>query len=283
MKTNTIFPATKEAVAPGFTVRRGLPVFGLESVGPFLFLDHMGPIDLKPGESQGVPDHPHKGFQTVTYIIDGFVEHKDSRGNRGTVGPGEMQWMTAGSGIVHSEFITPAQRELGGRLHGFQIWVNLPMQHKNANPGYQQFAADLFPVALRDNGKAKIKLLAGALGNEASPIETYSPLFLFHVSLEAGATVTLPVSATMESAVYVADGTVRVNNSEPVSGGTTVSNGEASEVTLLAETKTELLFFGGKPLNEPVASYGPFVMNYPAEIRQAIMDYQEGKFGTIEA
>lgn len=275
-----IYKSTQEQVAPGFIIRRGLPVYGLESVGPFLLLDHMGPKQLKPGEGEGVPEHPHRGFETISYLVDGAMEHQDSLGNRMAMGSGEVQWMTAGSGILHAEFIGKELKQNGGLLHGFQIWVNLPRQYKMIAPAYQQYKAGEFPVVQLP--QAKVKVLAGSYNGNASPIRTKSPLFLFHIELEPGASVQLPVPAGYETALYVATGNITANAQTLMNGQLAFSN-ELSDILLTGGSeRSDVLFFGGLPIDEPVAAYGPFVMNEPGEIRDAILDYQAGKFGKIE-
>jgi len=252
---------------------------------PFLLLDEMGPVDYAPGKAVGAPDHPHRGFETVTYLLDGEFEHEDSAGNRGKLAAGDIQWMTAGRGVVHSEMPSARVREQGGRVHGFQIWVNLPARDKMTAPRYQDVTAAKLPVAATPDGKATVKVIAGsALGVDAA-VETRTPIEYFDVTLQPGGRVVLPAPASFNAAVYVFDGAARVGANHDVESGGFVLLGEGDSVEVAnaadAKAPARLLVLGGEPLNEPVARYGPFVMNTEAEIHQAIRDFQSGNFGDI--
>lgn len=269
----------------GFVVRRPFPTPELPLFDPFLLLDEMGPVDYAAGQAVGAPDHPHRGFETVTYLLDGEFEHEDSAGNRGKLTPGDIQWMTAGRGVVHSEMPSARIRRDGGRVHGFQLWVNLQARDKMTAPRYQDVSATELPVAKTADGKATVKVIAGEALGVAARVETRTPILYFDVLLEAGGNVSLPTPTTFNTAVHVFEGTARVGGTHDAESGTFVILGEGDAVTLAcahdARTPARMLVLGGAPLNEPIARYGPFVMNTEAEIRQAIADYQSGHFGDI--
>ncbi|MGL4597196.1 MAG: pirin family protein [Bacteroidia bacterium] len=270
--------ATREQVAPGFVIRRALPLGRKQQVGPFLLLDQMGPRTLNAGEGQGIPPHPHRGFETITYMISGAVEHHDSLGNKGVVRSGEVQWMTAGSGVIHAEYIAPEMKAEGGILHGFQIWVNLPRKDKLVKPSYQQFADHEFPIQEKDG--VRLKLIAGTFGQWSSPIVTRTPLTVIHLQLDAGASFNVPLETGFEMAAYIADGEIEMNG-EVFADGQVLFTTDEKELRIQAKKAAHVLILGGEPIDEPIVSYGPFVMNEEHEIREAILDYQQGKFGTI--
>ncbi len=270
----------------GFVVRRPFPAPGLVQIDPFLLLDEMGPVEYAPGEAVGAPDHPHRGFETVTYLLEGDWEHEDSAGHRGHLGAGGVQWMTAGAGVVHSELPSRRIREQGGKVHGFQIWVNLPRRDKMMAPRYQEIPAERLPERTSDDGLATVRLLAGeALGGRAV-IETRTPVLLHDWTLRPGAEVEVPVPADHQAFVYVFGGALRAGPE-----GREVRDGQAAllgggdtlrlSVPADAHEPARLLLLGGVPLREPVARYGPFVMNTPEEIHQAIVDFQAGRLGGI--
>jgi quercetin 2,3-dioxygenase len=271
----------------GFVVRRPFPAPGLVQIDPFLLLDEMGPVEYAPGQAVGAPDHPHRGFETVTYALEGEFEHEDSAGHRGRIGPGDVQWMTAGAGVVHSEMPATRIREKGGRVHGFQIWVNLPRRDKMMAPRYQEIPSERLPERTSADGLARVRLLAGeALGAKAV-IETRTPVLLHDWTLSPGAQVEVPVPADCQVFGYVFRGAVRAGTD-----GREVRDGQAAlfgpgdsirlSVPVEASTPARLLLLGGVPLGEPVARYGPFVMNTPEEIHQAFVDFQAGRLGAID-
>jgi len=272
----------------GFVVRRPFPTAGLEMVDPFLMLDEMGPVAYGPGEAIGAPDHPHRGFETITYILDGEVEHKDSAGHRGVIRPGGVQWMTAGSGVVHSEMPTERLRREGGRMHGFQIWLNLPRTQKMTPPRYQERDAEQIPTAVSDDGLARATVIAGeALGVKAS-ITTHTPIHYHHWRLAPGASVETGLPAGLGAFVYVFEGAAVIGPDGVTAGEGQVAmlaDGDSVRLSVPADAAAgaQLLLLAGQPLNEPVARYGPFVMNAPGEIRQAILDFQQGRMGRISA
>jgi redox-sensitive bicupin YhaK (pirin superfamily) len=280
-----IVRARRTVEGGGFVVRRPFPTPELPQFDPFLLLDEMGPVVYAPGQAVGAPDHPHRGFETVTYLLDGEFEHEDSAGNRGRLAPGDIQWMTAGRGVVHSEMPSARVRREGGRVHGFQLWVNLRSRDKMTAPRYQDVTAATLPVAKTADGKATVKVIAGeALGVSAS-VETRTPILYLDVTLEPGGRIALPAPAAYNAAVYVFEGIARVGPRHDAESGAFVILGEGDAVELAAapdaKAQVRALVLGGEPLNEPVARHGPFVMNTEAEIRQAIDDYRSGRFGDI--
>jgi redox-sensitive bicupin YhaK (pirin superfamily) len=281
-----IVTAHRQEEGAGFIVRRPFPTLGLAMVDPFLLLDEMGPAEYGPGEAIGAPDHPHRGFETVTYALEGELEHADSAGHRGKLGPGDVQWMTAGAGVVHSEMPSRRIREEGGRVHGFQIWVNLPARDKMTRPRYQEIPAARIPAASTEDGLARVRVIAGEALGARAVIETRTPIVVQDWTLSPGASVVQPVPADHEAFVYVFQGAALVGEgAREVKEGQLARLGRGGAVALAsaagAEGPARLLLLAGVPLREPVARYGPFVMNSEAEIRRAIVDYQAGRMGEI--
>ena len=269
----------------GFVVRRPFPTPEMSAFDPFLLLDEMGPVTYAPGQAVGAPDHPHRGFETVTYLLEGEFEHEDSAGHRGSLMPGDIQWMTAGRGVIHSEMPSARVRREGGRVHGFQVWVNLPARDKMTTPRYQDVAAAELPVARSADGLASVKVIAGQALGVFARVETRTPILYFDVSVRPGGRVELDVPDSFNVAVYVYDGEARIAGETPAPSGTFALLGAGDRVALAcaadAAVPARALVLGGEPLNEPVARYGPFVMNTEAEIRQAIDDFRTGRFGDI--
>jgi hypothetical protein len=283
-----IVTAHKQREGGGFIVRRPFPSYGLTVVDPFLLIDEMGPVDYAPGEAVGAPDHPHRGFETVTYVLEGEMEHEDSAGHRGSLRASDVQWMTAGAGIIHSEEPSRALREKGGRVHGFQIWINLPARLKMTRPRYQELAATKIPVAETADGRARVRVIAGeALGVRAA-IDTHTPITYQDWTVAEGADLTLPLPREQHALIYLFEGNVRLGNDDSEPGGRLVTDGQ---MAILADGDAvrfrgvagggRFLLLSGVPLGEPVARYGPFVMNNEAEIVQAVQDYQSGRMGEI--
>ncbi|GAB4420374.1 MAG: pirin family protein [Bacteroidia bacterium] len=263
-------------VAEDMHVLRPLPSRGLRQIGPFIFLDHFGPRKLAEGDKVEVPPHPHAGFQTVTYLLAGRGFHKDSSGAAQWLGPGGVNWMTAGRGIVHLEEI---EAEADGVIEGFQIWVNLPARDKYLQPGFQAFEAAVLPVVPVEGGE--VRIIAGRFGDHSSPVTSYSPLFLYHLRLDAGAVIEVPVDAAAEAGVYVVRGGVLAGETPAGRSELLVYAAGEGALHLQATEASELLVLGGTPLREPMASYGPFVMNSMDEIQQVIEAYQTGKMGRL--
>ena len=267
----------------GFIVRRPFPTERLDHVDPFLLLDEMGPVEYGPGEAVGAPDHPHRGFETVTYMLDGEFEHEDSAGNRGTIAAGDVQWMTAGDGVIHSEMPAAWIRERGGRVHGFQLWVNLPARDKRIAPRYQDVRAATMPTWRSDDGRATVKVIAGrALGVEGAA-QTRIPITYLDVALEKDAHVELDVPDLQEAFVYVFGGALTIGEQARAAGDGDMALLSHGDTLKLRATQdgTRALVLAGQPIREPVARYGPFVMNTREEIYEAFTDFQSGRFGQI--
>ena len=278
-----VVTAHQQKEGGGFLVRR--PIGGeISMCDPFLLLDHFGPVDFKPGEAIGAPDHPHRGFETVSYIISGSSQHKDSVGNSGVLKEGWVQWMTTGSGVVHSEMPSDEITKNGGRVEGFQLWVNLPAKDKMIPPHYQDTPSENIPIVTKDGGKIWVKVIAGeSLGSKAV-IETKTPILFLDVHLQPGASLTQPVQSNFNGFVYAwrGSGFVGKNRTQFEMGQVGVL-GDGDEVQLEASSEEALhaLLIAGVPIGEPVARYGPFVMNTQEEILQAFADYQAGRLGEI--
>ncbi|MBU1197769.1 pirin family protein [Candidatus Micrarchaeota archaeon] len=269
----------------GFPVRRPFPTNHFQNPDPFILLDEMGPVRYGAGEAKGAPDHPHRGFETVTYVLEGEMQHKDSHGHDGKLGSGDVQWMTAGAGVVHSEMPSEHMQKNGGRMHGFQLWVNLPKKSKMAKPRYQEFPGSRLPIAESVKKEVWARVIAGECMGKRAVIETHTPIMYLHFRLRPGAEFTQPVSNDFHVIAYVFEGSGTFgNNQQEVAGGQlAIFDSIGSEISFRNDgTKTmQLLLLGGKPLNEPVIQYGPFVMNTSEEIEQAFRDYQSGKMGAI--
>ena len=278
-----VVTAHRQREGAGFIVRRPFPTQGLELVDPFLLLDEMGPVDYRPGEAVGAPDHPHRGFETITYMLEGQFEHEDSAGHKGVLRPGDVQWMTAGAGIVHSEMPSREIREKGGRVHGFQIWINLPAKLKMTRPRYQEVPGGKIPQAASADGRARVRVVAGeALGAHAL-IDTYIPIVYQDWTLDAGADVTVALPPEQQPLAYVFQGSALVGDEgREIRDGQLALFGEGDAVRFRgALGGGRLLLLAGVPIKEPVARYGPFVMNTQGEIMQAVRDYQSGRMGEI--
>jgi redox-sensitive bicupin YhaK (pirin superfamily) len=277
-----IVTAHKQREGGGFIVRRPVPTLGLDIVDPFLLIDEMGPVEYRPGEAVGAPDHPHRGFETVTYVLSGEMEHEDSAGHRGALRPGDVQWMTAGAGIVHAEMPSERMREEGGRMHGFQIWVNLPARLKLTRPRYQEIPAAQIPEARTSDGRALVKVIAGEALGARAVIDTQTPIVYQDWSLKDGADVTVPIPADHQALVYVFEGAAQVgDHGKEVKEGQLALLGEGDAVRLRGAGGGRLLLLAGVPLREEVARYGPFVMNTEAELMDAVNDFRSGKMGEI--
>lgn len=249
-------------------------------------LDHLGPVTWGPGEGIGAPAHPHRGFESVTYLLSGEMQHKDSAGHSGSLRPGDVQWMTAGAGVVHSELPTDAFMQNGGTLHGFQVWVNLPARDKMIAPRYQEIPASRIPEAASPEGNVKVRVIAGESLGQTAVIETRTPILYLHFTLQPGAEILQPTPDDYNALAYVVRGELRAGDERRVvREGQTARFGGGQAVRLSVDAAgpiTDILLLGGRPLNEPVERHGPFVMNTRAQIMQAIRDYQEGRLGKID-
>jgi quercetin 2,3-dioxygenase len=273
----------------GFLVHRPFPKAAFSEFDPFLLLDEMGPMEVAPGEAKGAPDHPHRGFETVTYLVSGEMEHKDSRGHAGRLGAGDVQWMTAGAGVVHSEMPSAEFQRTGGRLHGFQLWVNLPKRDKMTTPRYQEIPGSKIPKATSADGLVSVSVIAGEAMGKKAVIETRTPIIYLHYRLEPGGVAKQEVSHDYNAFAYVVDGAGLFGaQGELGADGQMVMfapDGDRVRIENPADAKTtlEVLLIAGMPLNEPIARYGPFVMNTNAEIHQAFEDYRLGRMGAISS
>jgi redox-sensitive bicupin YhaK (pirin superfamily) len=275
----------------GFPVRRAFAGVALEDLDPFIHLDQMGEVEYAPGEAKGTPWHPHRGFETVTYMIDGIFEHSDSNGGGGVITNGDTQWMTAGSGILHIEKPPEHLVRSGGLFHGFQLWVNLPADQKWAAPRYQDIRANQVSLLSSPDGGALVRVIAGDVAGHAGPGSTYSPMTLVHATLSPGARLDLPWRADYNALVYVMNGAGTLGSEGRTVGmGQLAALGPGDSLTIAADRRQELrsptmdvLVLGGRPIREPVAWLGPFVMNTREEVLQAVADYQAGRLGSIPA
>lgn len=254
-------------------------------LSPFLLLDHAGPHQFAPTtQRRGVGQHPHRGFETVTIVYDGEVEHRDSTGAGGIIGPGDVQWMTAASGILHEEFHSPGYAERGGAFHMVQLWVNLPASDKMGRPGYQSITSDQIPDVPLPNSAGRVRVIAGNHQGYAGPAHTYSPVNVWDVRLIAGKSATLNIPEGHTLAVAMLHGSVVINGRHVVRTDQVAHLGtQGSQVLLEANNDSTLLVLSGTPIAEPIVGYGPFVMNSEEEIRMAIADFNSGKFGQIQA
>jgi len=275
----------------GFPVRRAFAGVDLTALDPFIHMDQMGEVEYGPGEPKGTPWHPHRGFETVTYMIDGEFQHSDSNGGGGLITNGDTQWMTAGAGILHIEVPPEHLVASGGLFHGFQLWVNLPKAEKFAPPRYQDIRAGRVALLSSPDGGALLRVIAGEVDGHAGPGSTYTPITLVHATVSPGASLTLPWRPDFNALLYVMNGhgTVGVER-RPVHTGQLTVFGPGDMLTVSARTEQEsrspnldVLILGGRPIREPVAAYGPFVMNTRAELVQAFDDYQAGRLGSIPA
>ncbi|MGR6583646.1 pirin family protein [Rhodococcus qingshengii] len=275
----------------GFPVHRAFAGIDLSALDPFIHMDQMGEVNYAPGEPKGTPWHPHRGFETVTYMIDGIMEHQDSNGGGGVIGGGDTQWMTAGGGILHIE--TPPEHLVlsGGLFHGVQLWVNLPRDNKMAAPRYQDITGNKVALLSSTDGGALVRVIAGDIAGHAGPGSTYTPIALSHTTVAPGASLTLPWNPEFNAIVYVlaGEGTVGAER-RPIRVGQTAVFGRGDSITVAAsdrqDSRTESLevfILGGKPIREPIAMAGPFVMNTKSEVMQAFEDFQAGRLGSIPA
>lgn len=273
-------------VGDGFPVRSMLShaVHG-EHVSPFLHLDHAGPAAFAPAEqARGVGVHPHRGFETVTIVYQGEVEHRDSTGAGGLIGPGDVQWMTAASGILHEELHSQAFTRQGGTLDMVQLWVNLPAQHKNAEPGYQTLLDREIPSVSLPGGGGQLRVIAGDYLGHKGPARSYTPIDLWDLRLKQGKAVTLDLPEGHMAGLAVLRGAVLVNGSSTARAGQFVLlDRHGGVVGLEAASDATVLVLGGEPIDEPVAMRGPFVMNTAEELNQAFADFRAGRFGAIPA
>jgi quercetin 2,3-dioxygenase len=282
----TIIPSTRTLEGAGFEVRRPFPTSRLDHFDPFLLLDEMGPKNMRPGEARGAPDHPHRGFETVTYLLSGSFEHRDSQGNHGSLVSGDVQWMTAGAGVIHSEMPSAEMMAGGGKMHGFQLWVNLPARDKMMKPRYQDVPAENIPLGVSPDKKIEVRVIAGESLGARAVIDTRTPITYLHVRMEPGSVLEQNIPAEQNAFAYVFGGSGRFSRTRVGNDGDMVVFETNGDRVLVENPETgtqplEFLLLAGQPLNEPVARSGPFVMNTRQEVFQAYADYQSGQFGKI--
>ncbi len=271
-------------VGDGFPVRT---LFSYDSLGehlsPFLLLDHAGPHAFGPSTlRRGVGQHPHRGFETVTLVYEGELEHRDSSGGGGRIGPGDVQWMTAGDGVLHEEYHSPDFARSGGNLHMAQLWVNLPARHKRTAPAYQTLQAGDIPRIELADGAGSLRVIAGDYAGRAGPAHTFSPLDVWDLRLQPGRPLELAVKTGRNTALVVLRGNVRLGSGETLrEGQLALFDRRGDSLQLEAESDALVLLLSGEPLSEPIVGYGPFVMNSDSEIQQAIADVQSGRFGQM--
>ena len=277
-----VYDSQPSQVGDGFTIRRPLPHAGLKQLDPFLLLDHAGPTEVPPSEyPRGVDEHPHRGFETVTIVYQGAIEHRDSAGHSGNIGPGGVQWMTAGAGVVHEEKHDREFSRQGGTLEMIQLWVNLPQAHKMTRPRYQEITADRIPTITTPG--TTVRVIAGTYQEATGPAQTFTDITMLDVRLDAGASIALTLPSEFNTALYVLKGAIETNGSSVKEAQLAAFSTSGPTVNVAAITNSSLLLLSGEPINEPVASYGPFVMNNSQELTQAIQDYEQGKMGTLAA
>jgi redox-sensitive bicupin YhaK (pirin superfamily) len=275
----------------GFPVRRAFAGVSMADLDPFIHMDQMGEVEYAPGEPKGTPWHPHRGFETVTYMIDGTFQHQDSIGGGGLITNGSTQWMTAGSGILHIERPPEQLIASGGLFHGIQLWVNLPSSLKMTDPRYQDLEAQDSVLLTSPDGGALVRVIAGDVAGHRGPGSTHTPISLVHATVQPGAELVLPWQPDYNALVYVLSGRGTIGQaSQPIHSGQLATHGRGDAITLRADQTQDgrhpaldVLVLGGRPIGEPVATHGPFVMNTRAELIQAFEDYEAGRLGTVPA
>jgi redox-sensitive bicupin YhaK (pirin superfamily) len=275
----------------GFPVRRAFAGVDLGALDPFIHMDQMGEVEYAPGEPKGTSWHPHRGFETVTYMLDGLLRHQDSAGGGGLIADGDTQWMTAGSGLLHIEAPPEHVVVSGGLFHGFQLWVNLPARLKMSSPRYQDISGGQVALLRSPDGGALMRVIAGEVAGHAGPGVTHTPITLIHATLSPGARLRLPWRSDFNALAYALGGVGSAGvERRPLRSGQLAVFGPGTTVTVAAATAQEsrsptldVLLLGGLPIREPVAAYGPFVMNTRAELVQAFEDFRAGRLGTIPA
>ncbi len=272
-------------VGDGFFVSSYFPRPGLPStrVSPFVLMDYGPPKEFSPlpvGQ-RGVGWHPHRGFETVTVAWEGSVAHRDNAGHAGIIGPGDVQWMTAGSGILHEEYHARDFTQRGGRMHMMQLWVNLPRKDKMAPPAYQPITAAEIPTVALADGAGEVRVIAGEYAGQKGPAHTFTPIALLDARIAAGARLSVALPSTHNAMAIVTSGRVRADGKDAGAGELILFENDGAKLELFASEDTHVLVLAGEPLNEPITQYGPFVMNTPEDIEQAFRDFQSGKFGRI--
>jgi len=279
-----ISPKEKHWVGDGFFVSS---IFSMHSenyknISPFLLLDHASPKYFPPTEQKlGVGEHPHRGFETVTFAIKGEVEHRDSSGGGGTISTGGIQWMTAGSGVVHDEFHSKNFSKKGGEFEMIQLWVNLPSDFKMTLPRYQSFDEADFPVVIKNNDKLKIKVIAGSFESKVSPVKTFTLINIFELNSSKISELEIPLPEGSNTLFLQLSGESLISNQQIVQGNLGIFSRVGSSIRLKMKENSKVLILNGEPIDEPIVAYGPFVMNTRIEIMEAIQDFQKGKMGNL--
>jgi redox-sensitive bicupin YhaK (pirin superfamily) len=270
----------KAQPAPGLVVDRPLPGPQVDTISPFLMIDHFGPETIRPGDTGGLNPHPHRGFETVTFLLDGVMEHHDSNGGHGVIRPDGAQWMTAAAGIVHAEYREKVFAQQGGVVHGVQLWINLPRRDKMAKPGYQDLPAAVIPAVPVEGGV--VRVIAGEHVGTRGVAKTFTPMQVLHIRLAAGGRAELSVKAGWNALGYAMVGSATVSGTALGERQMAQFADDGDTVVIEAKQALEMLLLAGEPINEPVVSWGPFVMNTREEIIQARNDYAAGRMGTLE-
>lgn len=275
---------TPHWVGDGFPVRSMFTYHeNAEQTSPFLLMDYAGPMEFSPSKHiRGVGEHPHRGFETVTFVYQGEVVHRDSSGGGGKIGPGDVQWMTAASGLVHEEMHSPAFAESGGVFEMVQLWVNLPAKDKMSKPRYQGLTRENIPVVELQDKAGALRVIAGEFGNARGPAQTFTPIQAWDLRLKKDGRQNFAVKSGDTTLVFVLDGSVRLGSGEIISAAEmAILERDGSEFSLEATSDAKVLILSGTPIHEPIVGYGPFVMNSGAEIRQAMHDFETGKMGRL--
>jgi quercetin 2,3-dioxygenase len=278
-------PSAPGMVGDGFRVFNYIPGANVpqQRISPFLMLDFAAEVDFPPSEHlRGVDVHPHKGFETVTISYKGSVAHHDSAGNSGVINPGDVQWMTAGAGILHKEYHEKEYAKRGGPFEMVQLWVNLSKKDKSVTPHYQAITKDQMGKVVLEDNQGTVNVIAGAFNGVTGPAQTYSPVNVFDIKLKKEGTVTASLPAGYNTAILVIDGSATINGQDTPKHSFVLFANEGEEIDITAQEDAVLLVLSGEPLNEPIASYGPFVMNTQSEIIESIREFQSGKFGVLE-
>ena len=268
----------------GIPVTRAFPVSDLRDNDPFLLFDHFGPINYQPGGATGVPAHPHCGFEAITYLLGGEIEHRDSWGGNATIKTGDIQWMTTGSGLIHSELVTEKFKKSGGIMQGLQIWVNLPSKYKNVKPWYQHIQKDDIPI-IKESNNVSIKVLVGEIKDVKSSVQTYSPVSILDVNFFESNQISLDISKNQIAMVYVINGELQFIESNTIAskGQMVYFDQSSTEINLNSiSSRGSYLLLAGEPLKESIIRHGPFVTNTDGEMQKAMLDYQNGKMGILK-
>ena len=282
-KIVTIEDCIKTFEGDGIPVTRAFPVPQMRENDPFLLFDHFGPINYEPGGATGVPPHPHCGFEAITYLLGGEIEHKDSLGGQAVIEAGDIQWMTTGSGLIHSELVTDKFKKNGGVMQGLQIWINLPQKNKKVKPWYQHIKKKHIPT-FDDGNDVLIKVLAGNIKKISSAIQTYSPVSIFDVKFSKPSLIDLNIPKNQSLMVYIIEGELKFHNDNKIAKkNQMIYFDQSSNMINLTSIspKGSYLVLAGEPLNEPIFRYGPFITNTEGDMKQVMLDYQNGKMGTL--